>query len=120
MMNAADEGDNGGRSNMPFGFPPMGDRESAPRVPDFLTRRPVMDEEKPSVPDFETFKRQLERQEELAKETQPVEIPGKLSWGPNRKCHSRDFTGARLGYQCQNHAPPRTISSCQPRERHFS
>ncbi len=77
MMNAADDGDNGGRSNMPFGFPPMGDRESAPRVPDFLTRRPVMDEEKPSVPDFETFKRQLERQEELARPVPATPTPKK-------------------------------------------
>ena len=37
---------------------------------------------------------------EWTKETQPVEIPGKLSWGPNRKCQSRDFTGAKLKYQC--------------------
>lgn len=37
---------------------------------------------------------------EWTKETQPVEIPGKLSWGPNRKCQSRDFTGGKLKYQC--------------------
>ena len=77
MMNAADEGDNGGRSNMPFGFPPMGDRESVPRVPDFLTRRPVMDEEKPSVPDFETFRRQIERHEEPARPVPATPTPKK-------------------------------------------
>ena len=77
MMNAADEGDNGGRSNMPFGFPPMGDRESAPRVPDFLTRRPVMDEEKPSIPDFETFRRQIERHEEPARPVPATPTPKK-------------------------------------------
>ncbi len=77
MMNAADEGDNGGRGNVPFGFPPMGDRESAPRVPEFLTRRPVMDEERPSIPDFETFRKHIERQEEPARPVPAIPTPKK-------------------------------------------
>lgn len=45
---------------------------------------------------------------EWAEETQPVEIPGKLWWGPNRKCQTRDFTGAKLEYQCWSYAFQRT------------
>ena len=62
MMNAADDGDEGGRV-MPFGFPPIGDRSGSPNIPDFLTRKPIVEEERPTVPDFETFRRQVERQE---------------------------------------------------------
>ena len=64
MMNAAAEDDGdipGGARPMPFGFPPMGDRDNAP-IPDFLTRRQVREEEKPSVPDFETFRRKVEEE----------------------------------------------------------
>ena len=65
MMNAADDGDDGGRSNMPFGFAPMGERPSNTSIPDFLTRKAPVEEERQSIPDFETFKRQVERQEEM-------------------------------------------------------
>ena len=62
MMNAAGEEENdipGGVRPMPFGFPPMGGRDNAP-IPDFLTRRSVRDEERPSIPDFETFRKRVE------------------------------------------------------------
>ena len=62
MMNAADDGDNGG-NNLPFGLPPMGDRQGPPNIPDFLTRNNHMSEERPYVPDFETFKRQVDNKE---------------------------------------------------------
>ena len=62
MMNAADDGDNGGVENLPFGLPPMGERNASPSIPDFLSRR-ASTEEKTTIPDFETFKRQVEREE---------------------------------------------------------
>ena len=70
MMNAAGDEDNeipGGRP-MPFGFPPMGERSGSP-IPDFLTRRSAMEEERPSIPDFETFKRKVEEED---RPTKPV------------------------------------------------
>ena len=68
MMNAADDGEDDGRDNMPFGFPPIGGASASPSIPDFLTRR-VVEEEKPTVPDFEAFKRTVAAQES---NTRPV------------------------------------------------
>lgn len=42
---------------------------------------------------------------EWTKETQPVEGPGKLRWGPSRKCQSRGLTGAKLTFQRGSCAP---------------
>ena len=62
MMNAADDGDNGGRP-MPFNFAPIGEKASSPSIPDFLTRKTEVDAERPTVPDFQTFKQNVEKQE---------------------------------------------------------
>ncbi len=70
MMNAADDSDRGVEGGMrpsgfPFELPPMRERETTQTVPDFLTRNPgvISREEKPSIPDFETFKRQMDEVE---------------------------------------------------------
>ena len=66
MMNAAEaeqeDGDNSGGAGLPFGFPPISARSDSP-IPDFLTRRASVEEDRPSVPDFETFKRHVEEED---------------------------------------------------------
>ena len=69
MMNAAGDEDrdmpsDGGfrPSGLPFGMPPM---DSSSPIPDFLTRREAPSrEERPNIPDFETFKRRIEAEED--------------------------------------------------------
>ena len=79
MMNAASDEDGGEGfrpAGMPFGFPPMGERNGAP-IPDFLTRKNnVEKEERPAVPDFETFKRKIE--EEQTSRPVPAASPSSL------------------------------------------
>jgi hypothetical protein len=53
------------------------------------------------------------------KETQPMEIPGELLWGLSRKCQWRDFTGAKLKYQCSSCALQRTVTTCQLQMKYF-
>ena len=71
MMNAAgdEDGDRDGGfrpSGLPFELPPARSESNSPAIPDFLTRRePAVRDEKPDIPDFETFKRRMEESESM-------------------------------------------------------